>query len=43
VGSFFQKNLLLPMPTPERVVSDDPLFTWEYDEIPWMEVILLIM
>lgn len=28
------------MPTPERIVSDNPLFTWEYDEIPWMEVIL---
>lgn len=26
------------MPAPERVVSDDPLQTWEYDEIPWMEV-----
>lgn len=38
VGPFFQKGLLLPMPAPEKVVSTAPLHTWEYDEIPWMEV-----
>ena len=38
IGPFFQKGLLLPMPVPEKVVSTYPLHTWEYDEIPWMEV-----
>ena len=38
IGPFFQKSLLLPMPAPEKVVSSSPLHTWEYDEIPWMEV-----
>ncbi|CAM9277975.1 unnamed protein product [Hapterophycus canaliculatus] len=39
IGAFFQKNLLLPMPAAERVVSAMPLHTWEYDEIPWMKAL----
>lgn len=38
VAPFFQKALLLPAPTEKQVVSTSPLYTWEYDEIPWMEV-----
>lgn len=38
VAPIFQKFLAIPAPVKERVVSAVPLQTWEYDEIPWMEV-----
>lgn len=38
VAPFYQKTLLLPAPAKERIVSTNPLYTWEYDEVPWMEV-----
>lgn len=42
MAPFFQKALLLPAPELERVVSASPLQTWEYDEVPWMEVMRYI-
>lgn len=38
VAPFFQKALVLPAPSQDLVASTAPLHTWEYDEIPWMEV-----
>lgn len=43
IGSFFQKALVLPVPSADKVASLSPLQTWEYDEIPWMEVSKLVM
>lgn len=38
VAPFFQRFLVLPMPAKENVLTEIPLTTREYDEIPWMEV-----
>ncbi|CAM9268601.1 unnamed protein product [Ectocarpus fasciculatus] len=39
IGSFFQKALVLPVPSADKVASLSPLQTWEYDEVPWMEAL----